>query len=77
MENKIDQLVEIAAQLSRIEERSSNQQNALERIGRRLDNLEERLEITEGNMNLAMGGKKALMWVGGIVIASAGFFIGK
>lgn len=76
IENKVDKLVDVVAQLSRIEERSANQQLALIRINKRLDIYEDRIESMEIADAEEKGGRTAYKWLGGIIIAVTSVIIG-
>jgi len=76
IEEQLDKLTTIISQLARIEERSANQQSGIDRIGNRLDNYEERIEILELTNAMSSGVSKAVrvIWIG--IVAIGGLFIG-
>jgi len=76
IEGKVDKLTDIVAQLSIIEERSANQQAALNRVGIRLDLYETRIETIELTNAEMRGGKTAYRWLGGIIIGLTGLLVG-
>lgn len=75
-DEKLDKLTEIVANLSRIEERSVNQHELLERLVTRLDDIEVRTERIERESAHTIGGRKVLMWLGSMLIASIGILVG-
>jgi len=76
IEDKLDTLVDVVVQLARIEEISSNQQMGINRINSRLDNYEERIEAIEIENSSANGGKKALQWLGTLIVGVLGAIFG-
>ena len=75
-DEKLDKLTEIVANLSRIEERSVNQHELLERVVTRLDDIEVRTERLEREMSQSIGGRKVLLWLGSALIGVIGIFAG-
>mgnify|MGYP001461632295 CR=1 FL=1 len=76
MEDKIDKLVEITGQLSRIEEISSNQREQIARLVIRVDQQEDFVrELLELHAQTT-GSKKAFQWIVATVVAFAGIVVG-
>jgi len=76
MEDKLDKLVDVVAQLARIEERSSNQQEAQSRADKRIDNHETRLEKMEIIHAVNTGITKSAKWLWMFLMAVGGYFLG-
>lgn len=68
-DDQLNKLVDIATQLSRIEERSVNHNGLLIRVVARQDNIEERTERIEMELARLAGGAKVGRAVGAALIA--------
>lgn len=76
MEDKIDKLVEITGQLSRIEEISSNQREQIARLVIRVDQQEDFVrELLELHAQTT-GSKKALQWIIATIVGLGGIIAG-
>lgn len=76
MEDKIDKLVEITGQLSRIEEISSNQREQIARLVIRVDQQEDFVrELLELHAQTT-GSKKAFQWIVATLVALGGIMAG-
>lgn len=62
IENKVDSLVDVVVSLAKVEERSSNQHEALQRIGRVVDSHSNRITVLENKSSGMTGSSKALAW---------------
>jgi tetrahydromethanopterin S-methyltransferase subunit G len=72
IENKVDDLTEVMTSLARIEERSANQNAAIQRMGSAIDRHDGRISALENSKSGAAWTGKAAVWLVALLVSVAG-----